>query len=254
MVDAVLARSQRAKDSLPQRLERCALIILNQPFSKDLLSRVWAACQWRGCADGGANRLFDVLQESSDLKSADFLPDLVKGDLDSLRSDVNEYYAGLGVPVVKDEDQYATDLMKCIAEVQKIEASSPGQSQFTIILLGGLSGRLDQTIHTMSYLHKLRKQRKQIFVVTDDNVGWVLDEGEHLIEVDLSSIGPTCGLLPVGVESSILTTRGLRWNLDNFESSFNGLVSSSNATVSEEVYISTSRPIFWCIELAKSQP
>lgn len=47
---------------------------------------------------------------------------------------------------------------------------------YTIILLGGLSGRLDQTIHTLSYLHKLRKERKEVFAITDDNIGWVLDE------------------------------------------------------------------------------
>lgn len=48
-------------------------------------------------------------------------------------------------------------------------------TQYSIIILGGLSGRLDQTVHTMSYLHKLRKSQKQIFVISDDNVGWVLD-------------------------------------------------------------------------------
>lgn len=48
--------------------------------------------------------------------------------------------------------------------------------QYDIILLGGLSGRLDQTIHTLSYLHKLRKTRKRAFVVTDECIGWVLDE------------------------------------------------------------------------------
>jgi len=45
----------------------------------------------------------------------------------------------------------------------------------SVIILGGLSGRLDQTVHTMSYLHKLRKFRKHVFSVTDENVGWVLD-------------------------------------------------------------------------------
>jgi thiamine pyrophosphokinase len=38
-----------------------ALIILNQPFSASLLQRLWEACQWRCCADGGANRLYDIL-------------------------------------------------------------------------------------------------------------------------------------------------------------------------------------------------
>lgn len=38
--------------------------------------------------------------------------------------------------------------------------------------------------------------------------------------------------------------------LVDFESSFDGLVSSSNAVDSDEVYVGTSKPIFWNIELA----
>lgn len=42
------------------------------------------------CADGGANRLFDSRHVLGDGDS--YLPDLIKGDLDSLREDVREYY------------------------------------------------------------------------------------------------------------------------------------------------------------------
>ena len=79
--------------------------------------------------------------------------------------------------------------MKCINAIRRLEQDEPGDEvvpiclgshdltfQYSIIILGGLSGRLDQTIHTMSYLHKLRTQRRQVFVVTDDNVAWVLDK------------------------------------------------------------------------------
>ena len=40
---------------------KIALVILNQPLSKPLLSRLWHASDWRCCADGGANRLHDCL-------------------------------------------------------------------------------------------------------------------------------------------------------------------------------------------------
>jgi thiamine pyrophosphokinase len=50
------------------------------------------------------------------------------------------------------------------------------QTAYDVVLLGGLSGRLDQTIHTLSFLHKLRKSGRRLFAVTDENVGWVLDE------------------------------------------------------------------------------
>lgn len=64
---------------------------------------------------------------------------MIKGDLDSLRPKVKEYYSSRvclicpprradawltlkqRVPVVQDKDEYSTDLMKCIEEVEKQE-------------------------------------------------------------------------------------------------------------------------------------
>lgn len=46
-----------------------ALIILNQPFSRELLIRVWNACIWRACADGGANRLYDLFDDKPELRT-----------------------------------------------------------------------------------------------------------------------------------------------------------------------------------------
>ncbi|KAJ7274463.1 thiamine pyrophosphokinase [Mycena haematopus] len=223
-----------------------ALIILNQPFSEGLFHRVWNSSQWHCCADGGANRLFDTLTAA---QRPLFLPNLIKGDLDSIRNDVKEFYVSHGVLVVEDLDQYSTDLMKCVSAISDKEAHE--QIEYDIVLLGGLSGRLDQTIHTLSYLHKLRKTRKRVFAVTDDNVGWVLDAGEHTIHIDHSILGPTCGLLPVGITSTVLSMTGLRWNLSDQESSFDGVMSTSNQLLPDEdsVWIKTSNPIWWTVEL-----
>ena len=40
-----------------------ALLILNQPFSFPLLRTLWKASSWRCCADGGGNRLHDLLRD-----------------------------------------------------------------------------------------------------------------------------------------------------------------------------------------------
>ena len=42
-------------------------------------------------------------------------------------------------------------------------------------------------------------------------------QGEHTIEIDHTLLGPTCGLLPVGVDSAKLRTTGLRWNLGELD-------------------------------------
>ncbi|KAG9224850.1 hypothetical protein CCMSSC00406_0001999 [Pleurotus cornucopiae] len=144
-----------------------------------------------------------------------------------------------------------TDLMKCVAALTEIETRE--NVQYDLIILGGLSGRLDQTVHTLSYLHKLRKQRNRVFAVTDESVGWVLDTGEHTIEIEHNALGPTCGLLPVGIGGTILSTRGLRWNLSaaNTPSSFDGMVSTSNHLVPgcDQVWVKTSKPLWWTAEL-----
>ena len=57
--------SEHPDDRVPQDARPFALIILNQPFSFGLLRRVWNATSWRACADGGANRLYDVLEAAS---------------------------------------------------------------------------------------------------------------------------------------------------------------------------------------------
>ncbi|TBU32502.1 thiamine pyrophosphokinase [Dichomitus squalens] len=236
----------------PLRQSRNALIILNQPFSFPLLRRLWYSSAWHACADGGANRLHDLLKDhdGKDIRHL-YTPDLIKGDLDSLRVDVQLYYASRGVRIVRDEDQYATDLMKCIASLVDDEKAERHVEQHTIVILGGLSGRLDQTVHTLSLLHKLRRSRQRVFVITDDSVAWLLDAGEHRIAVDHTAFGPTCGLLPLGVDSTVLTTTGLKWNLTDQISSFDGLISTSNHLLPEEpvVTVKTTKPLWWTMEL-----
>ena len=86
-------------------------------------------------------------------------------------------------------------------------------------------------------------------------------------------MGQTCGILPVGIEKAIIRTKGLKWNMGTStclleytaqnsradradgETSFNGLVSTSNHLLPEEpiVTIQTDQPLLWCIEI-KEQP
>ena len=57
--------------------------------------------QVRIVADGGANRLYDALSEGDMQKNgllsmSEYVPDIIRGDLDSIRPDVMDYYSSLG--------------------------------------------------------------------------------------------------------------------------------------------------------------
>lgn len=115
-----------------------ALIILNTPFQTaiqrqtrsnnnnclpDVLRVLWESTTYHVCADGGANRLYDAttistLISSSNENSIDkFIPDMITGDLDSIRPDVRAYYEEKGVPIVRVEDQNYHDLDKSLMAV-----------------------------------------------------------------------------------------------------------------------------------------
>ena len=129
---------------------------------------------------------------------------MIKGDLDSIRPEVKTYYLSQvredcpqgyimyclmnvqGVPVSQDPDQYSTDLMKCITEVESrehglaakvslVNTAVAHKRQYRLLLIGGLSGRVDQTVHTMALLHKMRKTRPRTFVLSSESLAWVLD-------------------------------------------------------------------------------
>lgn len=52
-------------------------------------------------ADGGANQLYDMVSNwpsanGTRVKLTDYIPDIIEGDLDSIRPDVREFYRRLG--------------------------------------------------------------------------------------------------------------------------------------------------------------
>jgi hypothetical protein len=91
------------------------------------------------CADGGANRLCNFLNEN---EKSIYLPDGIIGDFDSLSKETENYYRYSricmifwfyvilnyrehNVPVIKDEDQNHNDLEKCLMMVKKVTGHEP---------------------------------------------------------------------------------------------------------------------------------
>ena len=74
-----------------------------------LFSHLWRSSKLRVCADGAANRLHDALDDEA---RGGHLPDLIAGDLDSLRDDVAQFYAARGVPIARQPEQDRHDFEK----------------------------------------------------------------------------------------------------------------------------------------------
>ncbi|KAL1924177.1 uncharacterized protein VTP21DRAFT_7212 [Calcarisporiella thermophila] len=226
------------------------LIILNNPITReDILRHLWDNASLRICADGGANRLYDKFAHTPD--SHRFIPEYIHGDLDSIRQEVRAYYEERGANVKRIEDQDSTDFMKCIELVDSLEEESHnklGAHKHDIVGLGGLGGRFDQSIHSIHLLHRMQTKRR-IYLISHENVTFLLNEGKNEIYLDQQVEGPTCGILPIGVSSARLTTSGLKWNLQNDITSFGSMVSTSNQLDSDVVTIECDEPLVWTVEI-----
>jgi thiamine pyrophosphokinase len=63
-----------AGDNIPADVAPPDLLILNQPITNfTLFTRLWKHTDYRICADGGANRLFDMFEGDLEKQRTDFV-------------------------------------------------------------------------------------------------------------------------------------------------------------------------------------
>lgn len=261
---------------------RYAMVLLNSPIDSRQVGhfrRLWDSASLRLCADGAANRLLDCFGgaafEQQNSPSSVHLPNAILGDLDSIRPDTQKFFESKGVAVHTRPSQYATDLQKTIQEVEDQEAGAGDGREHTLIIFGGLAGRLDQSVHTLHVLWQLApgtehlgsvldpdnpndrgnqlRKRQRTFAIGDGSVAWLLPKGKHVLKMARQVLGKTCGILPLGVGNSgaKVTTKGLEWNLEGDSTTLGGFLSTSNHLHDKDgvVQVETDEPVYWTVEL-----
>ncbi|KAI4387645.1 hypothetical protein MLD38_000063 [Melastoma candidum] len=231
-----------------------ALVVLNQRLP-EFAPLLWNHACVRVCADGGANRLFDEMprlfpDEEASLVRSRYIPDAIKGDMDSVRTGVLEFYKGLGTKIVDEShDQDTTDLHKCIIYLRDF-TSGLDQSNLCILVVGALGGRFDHEVGNINVLCRFPNMR--ITLLSDDCLIHLLPKNRrHEIHILPKVAGPHCGLIPIGMPSRSTTTTGLQWNLSDTEMKFGGLISTSNIVKDDTVMVHSDADLLWTISIKK---
>ncbi|XP_052575130.1 thiamin pyrophosphokinase 1 isoform X5 [Peromyscus californicus insignis] len=111
------------------------LVVLNQPLDTRF-RHLWKKALFRACADGGANRLYDLTEGERE----SFLPEFVSGDFDSIRPEVREYYTAKGCDLISTPDQDHTDFTKCLKVLQRKMEEKELQGKHRLHVDTGMEG------------------------------------------------------------------------------------------------------------------
>lgn len=232
-----------------------ALIILNSPIEEfGYFKRLYDHASYILCADGGANRLYDLITSTySDLAYdtalRKALPTTIHGDLDSLSDHTRACYVKLGVSISEDPDQYSTDFGKGI---KKVLAAKPNVRD--LLVLGSVGGRVDQGIGLLHELYREQKFRHpevRFWLFSESSVTVMLGPGTTVLHTPVGEglITRNIGILPV-YGKAIISTKGLEWDVEDWETEMGGQVSSSNHIVEDSIEITTDKEVLFTVERA----
>ncbi|KEG01858.1 thiamine pyrophosphokinase, putative [Plasmodium vinckei vinckei] len=112
-----------------------------------------------------------------------------------------------------------------------------------IFILGATGNRFDQTCANISSLYK-NPLKNNLYLIGENNFLFLLKEGKHIINVNPNVFEKTCALLPIGNKCKI-KTEGLKYNLNYEYLSFDKLISSSNEITQTSIEISTDFPVLY---------
>ena len=163
--------------------------------------------------------------------------------------------------IVKDPDQYSTDLTKCLKYMREKLAKTEdeqksSQSGVDVAIFGSLGGRADQAFSQLHHLYTCSQDFpsiiRDLYLITAQSVMVLLEKGQNKIHIP---VGPTqftenVGIIPIG-RPSIITTHGLEWDVTDWSTEFGTQMSTSNHIRAEIVEINTSERVLFTLEIAK---
>lgn len=165
------------------------------------------------CADGG-------LEKAARLN---LIPNIIIGDLDSVNSDVLNYYLNKNVPMLKfPKEKDYTDMELAIEHAIEKDFDD-------IILIGATGTRLDHTMTNILLIEKYFKRGIKIKIIDNNNIIQMAEQGMELNNRKNSYVS----IVPVSDKISGVTLKGFKYPLNDVEVKRGSTLCISNE-ISEE--------------------
>ncbi|EFY86590.1 thiamine pyrophosphokinase, putative [Metarhizium acridum CQMa 102] len=155
--------------------------------------------------------------------------------------------------VIHDTDQESSDFGKAITWIRKTQPSA-----LDIVALGGIGGRVDQGLSQLHHLYLYQTDpayaNGRIYLLSGSSLTFLLKSGTHMIHVKEDGedevFGKHVGIIPLQ-EPSRITTKGLEWDVTDWESKIGGKLSTSNHVLPHTkcVEVHTTKDVLFTVAL-----
>ncbi|KAK4213416.1 thiamine pyrophosphokinase [Rhypophila decipiens] len=234
------------------------VIVLNQPIDKayrNTALTLWKNGFYHIAADGGANSVYEFASETENHQLTSDIK-IIVGDLDSIRPNVRAHFQNQTqcpeTKIIHDDSVDSTDFGKAVS----VARETPDLQNKDIVVFGGLGGRVDQALSILHQLHLFQSDPQyregRMYLYSGEGLTFLLKAGVHKIHVREPGMpdrfAKWVGILPVG-EASVISTKGLEWDVTQWPTSFGGQVSTSNHVLpdTQVVEIKTTKDVIFTI-------
>lgn len=129
----------------------------------------------------------------------------------------------------------------------------PG-SRLDVVALGGLGGRVDQAFSQIHHLYMATKDtnllRGEIYLLSEQSLSFVLEKGSNTIGLSRETFAENVGIIPI-TGPAVLMTKGLEWDVQNWETEIGGEISTSNHLKRETIVVQTTTRVLFTVELSE---
>lgn len=220
--------------------ESISVLLLNNldGVSVEAFKADWTRANKRYCADGALHLLKQL--------NIDLDPDYLIGDMDSIsEQELNDFKARSKGKVIRIADQDQTDFEKCVSVYNEKHTKDEW-----LVVYGALGGaRLD---HQMAAFHAIMRSPLCIKLQQQSSFAFMIPPDQDIeLLVDDLLVGNQCGLFPIAGPTTV-TTRGLKWDLDNATLQYGRMISVSNVIMQSPVMVKcNANPLLMTVQLAK---
>ncbi len=216
-----------------KHIERCVIIANGDPPDEETAHRHAQQADLLLAADGGAAHALAL----------GLCPDVVIGDLDSLDPEQRVQLHASGTRfIVHPADKDETDL-----ELALLHAAAQGAT--SIVVLGVLGGRLDQTLANVLLLTLPVLVGRDTRLVDGAQTAFVIRD-EAVIS---GKPGDIVSLIPLGGDARGVTTTDLAYPLNDSTLPFGPALGVSNKMTAERARVQVRDGLLLCVHLAQNE-